>query len=93
MQALVEETRYEIVQLEQHSGVGDHNGILRKLLRDASPFLFPCAIEFSLICAVILFEMWKRVDERSTGEQTIVVGSSCNRSVHHLSIDCSSAHR
>lgn len=31
------------------------------LLTNASPFLFPCTIEYSLICAVILFEMWKKV--------------------------------
>lgn len=31
------------------------------LVTNASPFLFPCTIEYSLICAVILFEMWKKV--------------------------------
>lgn len=32
------------------------------LVSNASPFLFPCTIEYSLICAVILFEIWKRVN-------------------------------
>ncbi|XP_058796370.1 proton channel OtopLc-like [Phymastichus coffea] len=91
LQALVEETRYEIVQLEhaRDEEVSSGAGMLRKLLRDASPFLFPCTIEFSLICAVILFEMWKRVDERSTNS----LATTCSRSVHQLSIDCASAHR
>lgn len=31
------------------------------LVQDASPFLFPCTIEYSLICAVILYEMWKNI--------------------------------
>lgn len=31
------------------------------LVTNASPFLFPCKIEYSLICAVILYEMWKNV--------------------------------
>lgn len=31
------------------------------LVTNASPFLFPCTIEYSLICAVILFEMWKKM--------------------------------
>ncbi|XP_024939722.1 uncharacterized protein LOC107266984 isoform X3 [Cephus cinctus] len=86
IRALVEETRHEIAQLE-HSHEGD-DGIFRTLLRNASPFLFPCTIEFSLICAVILFEMWKRVDERVPINRDVPT-----RALHHLSIDCSSAHR
>ncbi|XP_066586551.1 proton channel OtopLc-like isoform X4 [Prorops nasuta] len=86
LQALVEETQHEIDQLG-HAYEGDQ-GILKSLLRNASPFLFPCTIEFSLICAVILFEMWKRVDERPVSKS-----ESPARSLHQLSIDCSSAHR
>lgn len=29
------------------------------LTQNASPFLFPCAIEYSLICAAIMYEIWK----------------------------------
>lgn len=35
--------------------------IMGSLVQNASPFLFPCTVEYSLICAVILFEMWKNV--------------------------------
>lgn len=35
--------------------------VMGSLIANASPFLFPCTIEYSLICAVILFEMWKKV--------------------------------
>lgn len=84
--ALVEETQHEIDQLgDTHD---DDDGILKSLLRDASPFLFPCTIEFSLICAVILFEMWKRADERIDAKSETPARSS-----YHLSIDCSSSHR
>lgn len=83
-QALVVETQHEIAQLE-HADEGD-DGILKTLLADASPFLFPCTIEFNLICAVILFEMWKRVDEP-------VLPKSESRFSHQLTIDCGSAHR
>ncbi|XP_078041961.1 proton channel OtopLc isoform X2 [Augochlora pura] len=86
LQALVEETQHEIEQLGHTHD--DEAGILKSLLRDASPFLFPCTIEFSLICAVILFEMWKRVDETIDAK-----GESSTRSSYHLSIDCSSSHR
>lgn len=73
---LVEETKHEIHHLEGHSIIVEHtnathNGtsdlpcrrsnIMGALLQNASPFLFPCTIEYSLICAVILYEMWKEV--------------------------------
>nr|CAD7393880.1 unnamed protein product [Timema cristinae] len=37
------------------------SNIMGSLVQNASPFLFPCTIEYSLICAVILYEMWKNV--------------------------------
>lgn len=33
------------------------------LTQNASPFLFPCAIEYSLICAAIMYEIWKHTGE------------------------------
>lgn len=86
LKALVEETRHEIDQLE-HVYEGE-DGILQRVLMDASPFLFPCTIEFNLICAVILFEMWRRVDE-----SVKLKNENSTKSVHHLSIDCGSAHK
>lgn len=72
---LVEETKHEIHHLEHtiimKSNQTIHNetsmmqcrrsNIMGALLQNASPFLFPCTIEYSLICAVILYEMWKEV--------------------------------
>lgn len=72
---LVEETKHEIHHLEQQPVGNEPNGtyvnetftpcrranIMGALLQNASPFLFPCTIEYSLICAVILYEMWKEV--------------------------------
>lgn len=67
-------------------------------VQNASPFLFPCTIEYSLICAVILFEMWKKV--RSIPEIARTRKTSLKpahgaqpKSAHHFSIDCSRAHR
>ena len=37
------------------------NEIVHNLLESSGPFLFPCTIEFSLICAAVLFIMWKNV--------------------------------
>lgn len=40
--------------------------VMGPLVSNASPFLFPCTIEYSLICAVILFEIWKKVEIEDT---------------------------
>jgi hypothetical protein len=65
------------------------------LVQDASPLLFPCAIEYSLICAAILYVMWKNVaagryddDRRSSNSPTIA-----RRSRHHYSVDCAKANK
>ncbi|XP_050676973.1 proton channel OtopLc-like isoform X2 [Leptidea sinapis] len=71
---LVAETKHEIHHLE-HSMISyssniendtseiqcRRSNIMGTLLQNASPFLFPCTIEYSLICAVILYEMWKEI--------------------------------
>ncbi|KAF2886372.1 hypothetical protein ILUMI_19801, partial [Ignelater luminosus] len=69
---LVEETKHEIIHLKDHSSNGTSNTshptkycqeglVMGSLVTNASPFLFPCTIEYSLICAVILYEMWKKM--------------------------------
>lgn len=37
--------------------------VIGELVTDASQFLFPCTIEYSLICAAILYIMWKNISE------------------------------
>ncbi|KAF5302004.1 hypothetical protein FQR65_LT08669 [Abscondita terminalis] len=116
---LVEETRHEIIHLAEHSNdtFFNHakycqNGYLMgSVVKNASTFLFPCTIEYSLICAVILYEMWKKMKPEgvrdhgggshkkssSTNFEKIfhnnIFGHSHRRSSHHISIDCSNAHR
>ncbi|GLG95584.1 Uncharacterized protein GBIM_02518, partial [Gryllus bimaculatus] len=76
---LVAETRHEIMHLNSHAAEhGDdandthhevaledcrRSNIIGLLVQDASPFLFPCTVEYSLICAVVLYEMWKNVNK------------------------------
>ena len=38
-----------------------HSYIMGNVFHNASPYLYPCTIEYSLICAAILFVMWKNV--------------------------------
>ncbi|XP_037030150.1 proton channel OtopLc-like isoform X4 [Bradysia coprophila] len=71
--------------------------IMGALVQNAAPFLFPCTIEYSLICAVILFEMWKKVKNMPSIERhrrnSIKPSTATGKSAHHFSVDCSRAHR
>ncbi|KFB37965.1 AGAP000075-PA-like protein [Anopheles sinensis] len=72
--------------------------IMGSLVQNVSPFLFPCTIEYSLICAVILYEMWKKVKtiaeiDRTRRSSIKVQTAGGSKSAHHFSVDCSRAHR
>lgn len=60
-----------------------------------SPFLFPCTIEYSLICAVILYEMWKTVKSIPDIDKSRKnsVKPVHQKPAHHFSVDCSQSHR
>ncbi|XP_065574792.1 proton channel OtopLc-like [Artemia franciscana] len=63
--------------------------VMGSLVQDASPFLFPCTIEYSLICAAISYLLWK-----NTGLSAIDNDSNLQRrSRHHYSVDCSKANK
>lgn len=82
---------------------GPHNifecrrtNIIGTLVQDASPFLFPCTIEYSLICAAILYVMWRgicRPQEEVAAVRPSEGISPCKRSPHHYSVDCARAHK
>ncbi|XP_055685217.1 proton channel OtopLc isoform X1 [Lutzomyia longipalpis] len=68
--------------------------IMGSLVQNASPFLFPCTIEYSLICAVILYEMWKQVKTIPNIERSRRNSQKPHtKSAHHFSVDCARAHR
>ncbi|XP_014297368.1 proton channel OtopLc-like isoform X1 [Microplitis demolitor] len=74
--------------------------IMGSLVQDASPFLFPCTIEYSLICAAILYVMWKNIAKtRPTNNLTTGISGANHhahayrRSPHYYSVDCARAHK
>lgn len=69
--------------------------IIGTLVQDASPFLFPCTIEYSLICAAILYVMWRSISRPQAPQMPRLetVNSPCKRSPHHYSVDCARAHK
>lgn len=82
----------------EHKECARTSMIMGNLVQNASPFLFPCTIEYSLICAVILYEMWKKVKslpdiERSRSNSTKHAADAALKRAHHFSVDCARAHR
>lgn len=74
--------------------------IIGSLVQDASPFLFPCTIEYSLICAAILYVMWKNISRfpyhihpASEKPDKLAPLTHYKRSPHHYSVDCAQAHK
>ena len=47
------------------NSTSDELNIMDKLLRESSRFLFPFMIEYSLICAVFLYVMWKNIADNN----------------------------
>lgn len=71
------------------------SNIIGTLVQDASPFLFPCTIEYSLICAAILYVMWRSISH-PTPDKPIIRDEGhtpLKRSPHHYSVDCANAHK
>ena len=46
------------------------SNVMGNLVDNASPFLFPCTIEFSLICAAVCYVMWKSTAKRRVSKYT-----------------------
>ncbi|ODN01583.1 Otopetrin-1 [Orchesella cincta] len=75
--------------------------IMGSLVNSASPFLFPCTIEYSLICAAICYVMWKSMAKRRvrqiTLKRTMTADSTLNqteaRNVHHYTVDCAGSNK
>ncbi|ENN83110.1 hypothetical protein YQE_00529, partial [Dendroctonus ponderosae] len=71
--------------------------IIGSLVQDASAFLFPCTIEYSLICAAILYVMWRSISKLPTSSnhtaRTKSEMSAFKKSPHHYSVDCARAHK
>lgn len=88
---LVEETKHDIhhmsteLHLDEHGNkTGNCTNFIAPLIQDSSPFLFPCIIEYSLICAVIIYEMWKDIDSKSVNR---------DQEIHSSTFDLAGVHR
>ncbi|CAH1399359.1 unnamed protein product [Nezara viridula] len=72
--------------------------IMGSLLQNAAPFLFPCTIEYSLICAVILYALWKNVSGKNKKHKTHSTSNKVLKPVttntsQYFTVDCANAHK
>ncbi|CAG2113505.1 unnamed protein product, partial [Medioppia subpectinata] len=72
------------------------SNVIGDLVRDASQFLFPCTIEYSLICAAILYIMWKGVEDRHPFADSLICAAILYimwKGVEDRHVDCAKAHK
>ncbi|XP_035788730.1 proton channel OtopLc-like isoform X1 [Anopheles albimanus] len=74
--------------------------IMSNVVHNTAPFLFPCTIEYSLICALTLYSLWRGLARHIPGSSPATIGGGpvagpeqgvAGRPANRLSIDCSRA--
>lgn len=97
-------------RLQRSINTGPHHiyecrrtNIIGSLVQNASPFLFPCTIEYSLICAAILYVMWKNISRvhadvlyrqrKAERREDLAQITHYRKSPHYYSVDCAQAHK
>lgn len=71
--------------------------MMSRLVDNASPFLFPCTIEYSLLCSGVLYVIWKNINKSESncgGDRDSDISTFIARKArHHYSVDCAHATR
>ncbi|XP_018025126.1 uncharacterized protein LOC108680745 isoform X2 [Hyalella azteca] len=72
--------------------------MMSRLVDNASPFLFPCTIEYSLLCSGVLYVIWKNINKSQSGQSGNCGDSDISTFIarkarHHYSVDCAHATR
>ena len=75
--------------LEVGPGACEDRAAIRLLARHAAPYLYPCTVQYSLLCCLVVLAMWRRVGaEYGAGRGRGGPGRGCRR----YSLDCSGSH-
>ncbi|KAG1689326.1 Proton channel OtopLc [Nymphon striatum] len=76
-----------------------HASVIGRMVQVASPFMFPCTIEYSLICASILYIMWKNIQKiklkvrNETSGSIVSIPESTRSNKNYHQVDCSNANK
>ncbi|KAH9508243.1 hypothetical protein Btru_050594 [Bulinus truncatus] len=69
------------------------SGMMNDAVEAAGPYLYPCTIEYSLMCAGILYVMWKNVGNKPRKLRQSEIEEEDDQRVHRMSVDCTSSSR
>ncbi|XP_059149972.1 proton channel OtopLc-like [Physella acuta] len=70
------------------------SGMMNQAVEAAGPYLYPCTIEYSLMCAGILYIMWKNVGNKPRRpRQSELEEDDDEQRLHRMSVDCTSSSR
>ncbi|XP_048777253.2 proton channel OtopLc-like [Ostrea edulis] len=88
-----EKGSFFIRNLTRHH-LGCHmNSLMTDVVETSSSYLYPCTIEYSLICAGILYVMWRNIGKRGQVSEEVTSDEDSKAKSHRMTVDCSRSSR
>ncbi|XP_064608245.1 proton channel OtopLc-like isoform X2 [Liolophura sinensis] len=79
---------------ESHEGSScEANSLMSSIVETAGPYLYPCTIEYSLICAGIVYTLWGNIGKRVMAYKPADGEEEEGTKLHRMSVDCSNSSR
>ncbi|KAK6167422.1 hypothetical protein SNE40_021456 [Patella caerulea] len=93
-------TGRQLHALPTHGGISDNKSchwsdMMGQAVESAGPYLYPCTIEYSLMCAGILYIMWKNVGEKPSKFRSDSEDDDDDEDMRsqRMSVDCAGSSR
>ncbi|XP_071127125.1 proton channel OtopLc-like [Mytilus edulis] len=67
--------------------------LMKEVVHSSGPYLYPCSIEYSLICAGILYVMWRNIGKHETNPNLPGSSGDQKSKTQRINVDCSSSSR
>ncbi|XP_041359780.1 proton channel OtopLc-like [Gigantopelta aegis] len=75
-----------------HPRLCRRESLMSSVVEEASPYLYPCSIEYSLICAGVLYIMWRNISRKGISEdQEELVAAKAK--ARRMNLDCTGSSR
>ncbi|XP_061185369.1 proton channel OtopLc-like [Saccostrea echinata] len=88
------ETRDSVVQNHTGYRLGcNRNSLMSDVVETSSSYLYPCTIEYSLICAGILYVMWRNIGKGGRTHEEVTSEEESKAKSHRMTVDCSRSSR
>lgn len=69
------------------------NSLMSDVVETSSSYLYPCTIEYSLICAGILYVMWRNIGKRGQVPEEVTNEEESKAKSQRMTVDCSRSSR